>query len=189
MPETTNPSASPRPVPTRALELIQSFEGLHDGDKRTPLLLEPQADPIGIYTVGWGYALFDERGPVRDYETAMRIYNKRWPLGVTREIADELLAGVASDVGLRVLRLLPPGIALSGGEYGALVSLCYNIGVGEVGGRVDWADSTVRRKLIAGDRLGAADAFLMWNMAGGRVLSGLVRRRAAERAMFLAGGA
>ena len=37
-----------------------------------------------------------------------------------------------------------------------------------------------------GDIEGAADAFLMWTKAAGRVLPGLVKRRQDERAMFLA---
>ncbi|MGH1558034.1 glycoside hydrolase family protein [Caulobacter segnis] len=66
-----------------------------------------------------------------------------------------------------------------------MVSLAYNIGVGEVGGGPDFADSSVRRRLIAGDLAGAADAFRMWRFAGGRELPGLVARREAERAVFL----
>jgi lysozyme len=38
------------------------------------------------------------------------------------------------------------------------------------------------------DYEGAADEFLKWNKAGGKVLNGLVRRREAERALFLSGG-
>ncbi|APF12027.1 hypothetical protein BKC11_04965 [Salmonella enterica subsp. enterica serovar Typhimurium] len=45
--------------------------------------------------------------------------------------------------------------------------------------------STLLRKLNAGDYAGAADEFLRWNKAGGKVLNGLTRRREAERALFL----
>ena len=57
-------------------------------------------------------------------------------------------------------------------------NLGYNIGVGGFG------RSSVRRLTNAGDYTGAARAFGLWNKAGGRVLPGLTRRRAEERAMY-----
>jgi lysozyme len=172
-----------RKVPACALALIKEFEGLHDGDKSTPQL-EPQADPVGIYTVGWGYALFELGKPVREPGKAMLIWRARWPQGFALAEADHLLEVVAQSVCNAVVRLLP-GTALNDNELGALVCLAYNIGVGEVGGKPDFADSTVRRKLMAGDRKAAAEAFLLWRYAGGKVLPGLERRRKAERALFL----
>lgn len=172
-----------RPVPACGLALIERFEGLHDGDKRTPVL-EPQADPVGIWTCGYGYALFEAGQPCRSRDRAVAIWRARWPGGLTQAMARQLLVEVGQDVCDRLLRLLP-GVTLNDHELGALTSLCYNIGVDEVGGAPDFADSTVRRRLIAGDRHGAADAFRMWRMAGGRVLPGLVTRREAERELFL----
>lgn len=61
-------------------------------------------------------------------------------------------------------------------EFDALMSLAFNIGLG------GFAGSTVLRKLNAGDRQGAADAFRMW--ARPAVLAG---RRERERALFLHG--
>lgn len=177
------PSAR-RAVPLCGLGLIKQSEGLHDGDRSTPNLLEPQADPVGIYTLGWGYALYQAGQPVKDRETAYRIWRARWPHGFGLAEADALLRNVAQEVCDRVIELLP-GVALNGPELGALVSLAYNIGVGEAGGAPDFADSSVRRRLLAGDRAGGADAFLMWRYAGGRELPGLVARRKAERALFL----
>lgn len=65
-------------------------------------------------------------------------------------------------------------------EFSAMVSLCYNVGPRS------FAGSSVVRKLNAGDRAGAADAFLLWNKAGGVVIPHLVERREKERALFLA---
>jgi lysozyme len=179
-----------RPVPAAALDLLREFEGRHDGDKSTPNIWEPERDPVGIYTVGYGYALFEDGKPVRDRARAIDLWQRRWPSGFGAAEAEQLLRDVAQDVGDRVLRLLP-GVTLTDGQYGALVCLAYNIGVGEVGGADDFADSTVRRKLLAGDVQGAAAAFALWNK--GRpdpkgplvVIPGLVRRRAAESALFL----
>lgn len=181
-----NTLASARVVPELALVMLERFEGLHDGDKKTPNLLEPQADPIGIYTVGFGYALFENDKPVRDKERAYRIWRARWPHGMALADAKTLLRATAQDVCNRVLRLFP-NKALGDAELAALVSLAYNIGVGEVGGAADFADSTVRARLLNGDRKGAADAFRMWKMAGGKVLPGLVTRREDERRVFLGG--
>jgi GH24 family phage-related lysozyme (muramidase) len=64
-------------------------------------------------------------------------------------------------------------------EVDALVSIAFNIGGGA------FAKSTLVRKLNAGDRAGAANAFLSWNKAGGRVIDGLTTRRKAERLQFL----
>lgn len=172
-----------RPVPACALALIQRFEGLHDGDKKTAIL-EPQADPIGIFTCGWGYALFEGGKPVRDRETAYRIWRAKWPGGMLRLDADALLKAVAQEVCDKIMRLLP-GRVPTDAQLGAMVSLAYNIGVGEIGGASDFADSTVRKKFLAGEMVAAADAFRMWVKAGGKTLPGLVNRREAERAVFL----
>lgn len=178
--------APARAVPACAITMLMRFEGLHDGDKKTPNLFEPQADPIGIYTVGYGYALFENGRPVKDKERAYRIWRARWPLGMNLADAKALLQATAQDVCNRVVRLFP-GHPLTDAELGALVSLAYNIGVGEVGGAADFADSTVRARLLNGDRKGAADAFRMWVKAGGKTLPGLVSRREDERRMFLGG--
>jgi lysozyme len=173
-----------RLVPDRTIALIKRFEGLVDGDARTPVLLEPIADPVGIWQVGWGYALFDCGRPVRDRAQAFAIWRERWPLGFTALTAEALLSATAQQNCDRVLRLLP-GLELNDNELGALVSLAYNIGVGEVGGAPDFADSTVRRQLLNGNRTAAADAFRMWRYAGGHIVHGLELRREAERALFL----
>lgn len=72
-------------------------------------------------------------------------------------------------------------VDLSQNMFDSLSSLVFNIGVGA------FAKSTLLKKLNKGDYLGAADEFLKWRKAGGRVISGLVKRRARERAMFLDG--
>ncbi len=72
-------------------------------------------------------------------------------------------------------------VAVSQNEFDALVSLAFNIGAGA------FAKSTLVKKLNAGDRAGAANAFLSWNRAAGKVMPGLTTRRKAERAQFLSG--
>lgn len=66
-------------------------------------------------------------------------------------------------------------------QYDALVSLTFNIG------NSAFCGSTLVRKLNAGDCMGAAAEFSKWIKARGRVLKGLVTRRADERAAFETG--
>jgi lysozyme len=77
-----------------------------------------------------------------------------------------------------VLRLVP-GCVGHQGRFDALVSLAYNIGLGNL------QRSTIRMKANRGDWEGAADAFRAWTKGGGKVLPGLVKRREAEIALFL----
>ena len=64
-------------------------------------------------------------------------------------------------------------------QFDAMVSLAYNIGVAR------FASSTVVKAFNAGDFARAAQAFLAWNRAAGRVMPGLTKRRMAERTLFL----
>ena len=76
-----------------------------------------------------------------------------------------------------VHRLCP--VPLSQGQYDALVSFFFILGAGAL------QSSTLRRKIMREDYEGAADEFPRWVFAAGRRLAGLVRRREAERALFL----
>jgi lysozyme len=69
-------------------------------------------------------------------------------------------------------------VCLTQGQYDALVSLVFNIGAG------NFKNSTLLKKLNAGDYRGASAEFPMWNKSNGVVSPGLVKRRAAERKMF-----
>lgn len=64
-------------------------------------------------------------------------------------------------------------------EFDAMVSLAFNIGLAAFG------RSSVAKHYKAGRKLSAANSFSMWNKGGGKVLAGLVRRRAEEKALFL----
>lgn len=70
-------------------------------------------------------------------------------------------------------------VPLTQNQFDALVSLTFNIGLGNFGG------STLLRKLNARDYNGAADQILRWDKAAGRKMAGLTRRREAERNQFL----
>lgn len=63
--------------------------------------------------------------------------------------------------------------------FNALVSFCYNIGQGA------FKTSTLLKKLNKSDYNGACNEFSRWNKSGGKVLNGLVKRRAKEQKEFL----
>ena len=154
--------------------LITEFEGFPNGGR-------PYNDPVGLATVGYGHLIAHRR--VTQGDRAKRwIRGQRTP-GVLTQI--EAAALLSQDLRPReqvVADLVD--VPLTQSQFDALVSLVYNIG------ERAFANSTVLRRLNAGDYRGAADAFLMWNKAGSppRPLEGLTRRRKAERARFLGGG-
>lgn len=67
-------------------------------------------------------------------------------------------------------------VPLRQNQYDALVSLCYNIGIG------NFLNSTVLKDVNAGTDPSAA--FLLWHFVKGKVSGGLERRREAEAALF-----
>lgn len=73
-------------------------------------------------------------------------------------------------------------VDVSENEFAAMVCLAFNIGASA------FRKSTLLRQVNEGRMAEAADQFLRWNRAGGRVMEGLTRRRTAERALFLAPG-
>jgi GH24 family phage-related lysozyme (muramidase) len=96
---------------------------------------------------------------------------------ITEAKADALLKADLGDCEAALRRGLT--VPVSPNEFSALVSLCYNIGTGNL------ASSSAIKALNKGDRAGAGDAFLLWNKAGGVVLDRLTARRKEERALFL----
>lgn len=84
---------------------------------------------------------------------------------------------------LNTLLKLAGSYGLKANQLGACLSLLYNIGEG------NFASSTLLRKIKAYDTAGAAEQFPRWNKAQGKVMAGLTRRRATERALFLGQGA
>ena len=99
---------------------------------------------------------------------------------ITRAQADEILSRDLATFEAAVSKAVK--VPLNQNEFDALVSLAFNIGAGA------FAKSTLVKKLNAGDRAGAANAFLSWNKAAGKVMKGLTKRREDERRLFLSIG-
>lgn len=116
-------------------------------------------DPIGIKTACTGHT-----GP-----------ELRMGQTFTAEQCQEMLAGDVSIAAHGVQDCI--GEPLTDGELAAYTSFTFNVGVKA------FCTSTAARRLNRGDHMGACSELSKWTLAGGRVLPGLVARRAAERAV------
>lgn len=137
------------------IDLIKSFEGKE---------LKAYKDSVGVWTIGYGHTSMAGLPVVKAGMT------------LTESEAINLLVSDLKKYRAMVDRNLK--IALNENQYGALVSFTYNLGEGNL------KSSTLLKKVNAKDFKGAALEFAKWNKAGGKVLAGLTRRRAAEAALF-----
>lgn len=136
---------------SETVELIKRWEGLRLGAYR---------DLVGVLTIGYGHT-----GP--DVEEGMRI---------TEQEAETLLRADLRRFERAVEDMVE--VELTDGQFGALVSLAFNIGATRL------RDSTLIKLLNEGDYEGAKGEFIKWRRAGGKVVEGLQRRREAEVALW-----
>lgn len=135
----------------------------------TPLVIEhegwvlkPYADPVGIRTACAG---------VTGSAALASTYSQ--------SECEDITAGALLDHALAIRPCLPADLPTD--TRGAFISFGYNIGA------TKFCASSLSRKARAGDLRGACAELGRWVYAGGRVYPGLVRRRAAERALCEAG--
>lgn len=134
----------------RALHLIKTFEGVK---------LKAYLCPANVWTIGYG-----STGP-----------HVKPGLTISLAEAEKLLRDDLVRFEAHVARVCPD---TEPHEFGAMVSLAFNIGNGA------FSRSSVARFHNAGAKDKMTLAFLMWNKAGNRVLPGLTRRRNAEAALY-----
>lgn len=150
-------------VSDKGVALVAGFEGFRS---------HAYQDQVGVWTVGYGETWLGARRVQKGDFMNMA------------EAADRLRARLDRDFAPAVEKACAraPGVlTLNQAQFDACCSLAYNIGT------VGFAGSTVARKVRAGELGAAANAFLLWCKAGGKVLRGLQVRRAAERKLFLEG--
>lgn len=144
----------------KGIELIKKFEGCK---------LTAYRDSVGVWTIGFGHT--------KDVKADMVI---------TAEQAEQFLKDdvVYFENGVnKLLKTLKAPVTQN--QFDALISFAFNLGLGNL------RKSTLAKKLYVmqqNDRdsvQAVADEFPRWNKAGGQVLTGLTRRRNAERALFL----
>lgn len=142
------------PVNQATIELIKRNEGC---------VLTAYQDSVGVWTIGYGHT-GDDVTPGMSINLAQAEALLRSDLTRFEDGVDDLLADSA---------------VTSDNQFGAIVSLAYNVGLGNI------SHSHVLRYHNAGQYQDAADAFLLWDKAGGHVLGGLARRRREERELYL----
>jgi lysozyme len=167
------------PICQAAVDIIKRYESLHDGDL-TMAGLQPKLCPAGIWTAGWGRALrhpetgrfLTKKGGAADKELAYKLCEK-----LDEEKAELWLKEDLAEFVDKIKPLITAPV--NPHQLGALVSLTYNIGIGA------FRDSTLRKKVNNLDH-SAVFEFHRWNRSSGRILRGLVLRRAAEASLFVA---
>ena len=125
------------------------------------LRLTAYDDGGGVQTIGYGHTGNVQPDSTIDEEEATRLLK-----------ADLLTAEQCVDECVEV--------QITQEQFDALVSFVFNVGCNA------FNHSTLLRLLNAGNKEAAAAQFSRWTKDGGKVLAGLIRRRAAEAELFLA---
>lgn len=150
------PNPGTRQINSAGLEIIKHFEGVR---------LKAYQDSVGVWTIGYGHT------------SSAGAPNVTPGLTITQAEAENILK---KDLGIFEKGVIDAVKAtINDNQFSSLVSFSFNVGLGNL------RSSTLLRKLNSGDTSGAANEFTRWAFAGGKQLPGLVRRRNAERALFL----
>jgi lysozyme len=142
---------------------------------------KPYQCPANLWTIGVGSVLYPEQAKIPSNIEGMA-KRKAWPVKPednrrwSEEEVDKLLAKDVARFERGLARYLP--IRLSQNEYDAILSFCFNLGLGT------FQRSTLRQALLRGDKVMAMQSLLKYNKAGGKVLKGLDNRRKDEAALF-----
>lgn len=138
------------------LSLIKKFEGCR---------LEAYKDAVGVWTIGYGHT------------TAAGSPEVKPGMRISQAEANLILVQDLKRFEDYVRRYLTAKV--SNNAFAACVSFCFNVGP------TNFAKSSVLKSINAGKMEEAARRLMLWNKAGGKILNGLTRRRAAEAALML----
>ena len=145
-------------VSERGIQLIKHHEGVRN---------RPYRCPANLWTVGVGHLIGDGKS-----------LPDTWNRTFSQEEIDGLLKRDLRRFELGVHKMLP-NMPLRQHEFDALVSFCFNLGLG------CFQRSTLRQALLRGDKKAAMESLVKYCRAGGKVLKGLQNRRLDEKALFL----
>jgi lysozyme len=143
----------------KCYDLIKHYEGCE---------LEAYLCPAKIPTIGYGNTFYADGKPVK--------------LGdkITKQQADELLPAIVQKFAISVANAIKTNVSQH--QFDAMVSLAYNIGIG------NFTKSTllglVNKK--ASD-IQVANEFMKWNKSNGKILEGLNKRRKSEAELYKTG--
>ena len=145
-------------ISEKGLNLIKKFEGFSS---------KPYLCPANVPTIGFGSTYYENGMPVTLDDDP-----------VSEQRATEILKFTTDKIyGSFVNKAVK--VKLNQNQFDALVSFAYNLGNGNL------QQSTLLKKVNNNDFIGASLEFEKWNKAGGKVLSGLTKRRTAEKELFL----
>ena len=155
-------------VSAKAIKMIMHHEGVRQKAYRCPAKL---------WTIGVGHVLYPEQGKLKLEDRMSVPLRPEDDRVFSMEEVDGILRSDLSRFERGVAQYCP--VPLTQGNFDALVSFAFNVGLGTL------QRSTLRQKLLRGDKAGAAEELLKYCMAGGKILKGLQNRRIDERAVFL----
>jgi GH24 family phage-related lysozyme (muramidase) len=158
-------------VSAAAIKTIKHHEGVKTRPYQCPAL---------IWSVGVGHVIDPSHIAVKYEERRNLPIPDGWDRSLAMDEVDAILAQDLAKFERGVARLCPAALG-NQGIFDALVSFSFNVGLGNL------QRSGLRMKTNRGDFDEAADEFLKWTKAAGKVLPGLVKRRKDERAMYLSG--
>ena len=141
----------------QGLAIIKKFEGFRS---------KPYLCPAGVPTIGYGSTRYADGRPVKMTDAP-----------IAEAQAQELLQATLAKYEACVNGAVK--MPINQNQFDAFVSFTYNLGCGA------FRKSTMLQLFNTGYAGAAAEQFARWNRGGGKVLAGLVSRRAAERALFV----
>jgi lysozyme len=154
-------------VSQKCIDNIKKDEGVRQRPYQCPALL---------WTVGVGHVIDPQHAKVPIAQRKALPIPSGWDRALSMEEVDEILRKDLSRFEQGVSRLITA--PLTQGQFDALVSFSFNVGLGNL------QNSTLRMKVNRQEYEAAAEQFLVWTKAGGKVLPGLVKRRTHEKEMF-----
>jgi lysozyme len=144
-------------VSKAAIALIKHHEGVRN---------RPYRCPANLWTVGVGHLIGDGKH-----------LPDSWNRTFSQEEIDGILKSDLRRFELGVHKMLP-NVSLRQHEFDAIISFCFNLGLG------CFQRSTLRQALLRGDKKAAMESLVKYCRAGGKILKGLQTRRLDERALF-----
>ena len=144
-------------VSERAIKLIKHHEGVRS---------RPYRCPANLWTVGVGHLIGDGKS-----------LPDSWNRTFSQEEIDGILKSDLRRFELGVHKMLP-NVLLRQHEFDAIISFCFNLGLG------CFQRSTLRQALLRGDKKAAMESLVKYCRAGGKILRGLQIRRLDEKALF-----
>ena len=155
-------------VSDKAIKMIKHHEGVR---------FKAYQCPAALWTIGVGHVIIPEHARLTIEQRKALPIPEGWDRKLTEEEVNGILRSDLDRFERGVEKFCP--VVLTQGQFDCLVSFSFNVGLGTL------QRSTLRQKLLRGDKEGAAEELMKYCMAGGKVLKGLLTRRSDERALFV----